>query len=108
MTYKEITGKWNQSIVDIAVLEYGSVEGIPYIIEDNPDHNFLPFPARPITNLTILIRNDAVINKKVKDHLNLNFPNIGTYFNFLIASNEGEYAEPIENFNGQVKITEYE
>ena len=88
--------------------EYGSIEGILYIIEDNPEDNLLSFPARPTNKFSLLIRNDAVINKRVKDHLAANFPNTGNHFQFLIPGSKEEFGEAPEDFGGLIKIIYYE
>jgi hypothetical protein len=60
----EIIGKKNQTIIEVALQEYGSVEGVKYIIEDNsPTFDILIYV--PVEGMSLTIRKDSVIDKKV-------------------------------------------
>lgn len=85
-TFYEKPGNKNITVIEMAIMEYGSIEGIPYIIEDNflEADNFLSDLIEDTSGKTLLIRNDNVINLGVKTWLQKNFPNIGNDMQFVI------------------------
>jgi hypothetical protein len=55
MEMYQIFAKDGQSLSDIAVAEYGSVEGVPLLIEDNPD-TLTYFTDEPASGTILNIR----------------------------------------------------
>lgn len=58
---KQITAKPGQSIFDICLEQYGSAEGIRYILEDNPDLEVENLAAGDAVN----VRN-SILDKDIK------------------------------------------
>lgn len=72
-----VTVREGQSAFDIAIQEYGSIEGIAWLLEDNQDIGLnLNSNIRPGTEL--IIRN-AVINQAVVDKLTRDITYLATH-----------------------------
>jgi hypothetical protein len=65
---KTITGRPGQTAFDIALQQYGSVEGIRWLLEDNPINGGLIVVPQTVTGETIAIREGQYKNKKVVDY----------------------------------------
>jgi hypothetical protein len=67
-TTKTITGKPGQTAFDIALQEYGSVEGLRWLMEDNTINSQQIVVPQTVTGETLVIRKDTYKNKKVVDY----------------------------------------
>lgn len=58
---KEVIAKPGQTILDVALEQYGSAEGMRYILEDNPDLEVENLESGDIVNVR-----DSVLDKDIK------------------------------------------
>jgi hypothetical protein len=68
MSMKNITGLPGQTAFDIALQEYGDVEGIRFLLEDNTVSTQFVVVPETLQGLTIRIREGEIINQKVTSY----------------------------------------
>jgi hypothetical protein len=64
----QVTVDNNQSIWDLAIEQYGSVDGVGQLILDNPMK--LNFNDDVVAGTKIIVREEMIINKPIVDYLN--------------------------------------
>lgn len=77
-----VNGKANLSIIEMAIEEYGSIDGIPLIIEDNFLNSFDEL-IEDTEGKTLTMRDDSVIDTKIKKGIS-QYPGIGNDMKFII------------------------
>lgn len=78
----KIIAENNQTWMDIALQEYGSIEGIKYLVDDNP-HLVGSSVMLHLKGQELSIRTDMAINKKVVNHYSKNEIKPATNIRFI-------------------------
>ncbi|HMN90463.1 MAG TPA: hypothetical protein PKD70_06220 [Saprospiraceae bacterium] len=68
MSMKNVTGLPGQTAFDIAIKQYGAVEGIRFLLEDNTISNQFVVVPETLQGLTISIRENQIINQRVTSY----------------------------------------
>lgn len=63
-----VNGKPGQTVFDIALQQYGSLEGLRWLLEDNEINGQQIVVPETVTGQTITIREGQYKNKKVVDY----------------------------------------
>lgn len=92
---KQITVENNQSIWDLAIQHYGSVDGIKQLILDNPSKLNLSDGVVPGTK--IIIRDEMIANKVIVDYLNKNRIKLATTVSVPNTSGFGDFSNDYNN-----------
>jgi hypothetical protein len=85
----------NQSIWDLAIQYYGSVDGIKQLILDNPTK--LNLETNIIPGTEIIIREEMVINKAMVDYLNKKGITCATAVKVASATGSGDFSNDFNN-----------
>lgn len=85
----------NQSIWDLAIQYYGSVDGIKQLILDNPTK--LNLETNIIPGTEIIIREEMVINKAMVDYLNKKGITCATAVQVASATGSGDFSNDFNN-----------
>lgn len=90
-----ITVDNNQSIWDIAIQYYGSVDGVQQLMIDNPTTINFNDPIVPGTKL--IIRDEFVKNKPIVDYFTKKGLNLATAVSVPSAGGYGDYSNDYNN-----------
>ena len=92
---KQVAVNNNQSIWDLAIQYYGSVDGIKQLILDNPAKLNLSDGVVPGTK--IIIREEMVFNKTIVDYLDKNRIKLATTVSVPNTSGFGDFSNDFNN-----------
>ncbi|MCE9539753.1 MAG: hypothetical protein K8R85_11115 [Bacteroidetes bacterium] len=92
---KQVTVENNQSIWDLAIQYYGSVDGIKQLILDNATKLNLNDSVVPGTK--IIVREEMIINKPMVDYLKKKEIKPATAVSVPSASGFGDYSNDYNN-----------